>query len=111
MWLEILLGIALIFLYIYRYVTKNFDEFKKRGIPYAEPSFPFGSSNAKEMMMGRESFWRVDILLAESERFKDEKVFEKSSGERSGFQDRRSRRGSTFHEGKKSQLAPMNANF
>ena len=38
MWLEILLGIALIFLYIYRYVTKNFDEFKKRGIPYAEPS-------------------------------------------------------------------------
>ena len=43
--------------------------------------------------------------------FKDEKVFEKSSGERSGFQDRRSRRGSTFHEGNKSQLAPMNANF
>ena len=34
--------------------------------------------------------------------FKDEKVFEKSICVKSGFQDRRSRRGSTFHEGKNS---------
>jgi len=75
MLVEILLLLGLLFAYLYWICTRRFDFFAKQGIPYEKPSFPFGSSNAKEVMMGRESFWRTDVALAESERFKDEKVF------------------------------------
>ena len=37
--------------YFYHCVTKQFDFFKKRGVPYLIPSFPFGSSCAKEWML------------------------------------------------------------
>jgi len=74
MLLEILLLVGLFCLWFYHYCTKQFDEFKKRGVPYAKPSFPFGSSNAKEALMGKVSFFDVDKMLAEGE-FKDEKVF------------------------------------
>ena len=74
MWLEILLGLALVFLYVYWYVTRNFDEFKKKGIPYAEPSFPFGSTNAKATLMGEYNFIDADRLLGEKE-FKDVKIW------------------------------------
>jgi len=74
MWIEIILGLGLLFLYVYRYVTKNFDEFKKRGIPYAEPSFPFGSKNAKSAIMGQRNFFDVDKEEAYNE-FKDEKMW------------------------------------
>ena len=67
MWIEILLFFALLFLYVYRYVTGSFDEFKKIGVPYAQPSFPFGSSNAKKMLMGETNFFDGDKLLAENE--------------------------------------------
>jgi len=74
MLLEILLLLGLLCLWFYHYCTKQFDEFKKRGVPFAKPSFPFGSSNAKEALMGKVSFFKIDSLLAEHE-FKDEKVF------------------------------------
>ena len=74
MWVEILIGAALLCLYIYHYVTKNFGEFKKRGIPYAEPSFPWGSSNAKATLNGEYNFIDADRLLGEKE-FKDEKIW------------------------------------
>ena len=74
MLVEILLGIGIIIAYLYWICTKQFDEFKKRGIPYAPPSFPFGSSNAKEALMGKINFMLADRSLAEGE-FKDEKVF------------------------------------
>jgi len=74
MWIEILLGLGVLFLWLYRYVTKNFDEFKKRGIPYAEPSFPFGSKNAKTVLMGEKNFFEVDRQLGDTD-FKDEKIW------------------------------------
>ena len=67
--------LGLVFAYLYWICTRRFDFFAKQGIPHDKPSFPFGSSNAKETLMGRESFWRTDVALAESERFKGEKVF------------------------------------
>ena len=75
MLVEILLFLALVFAYLYWICTRRFDFFAKQGIPHEKPSFPFGSSNAKEVLMGRESFWRTDVALAESERFREEKVF------------------------------------
>ena len=74
MWLELLLGFGLFLLYIYRWITGSWDEFKKRGIPYAEPSFPWGSSNARTAMMGEINFFDVDKPLARTE-FKDTKIW------------------------------------
>ena len=60
MWIEILLGVGLLVLYIYRYVTKSFDEFKKKGIPYIEGRFAtmifegFGEVLSKEFIIGWE---------------------------------------------------------
>jgi len=45
MLLEILLGILVLFLILYRYVTKNFGKWEALGIPYAKGTFPFGSYN------------------------------------------------------------------
>eukprot|EP00092_Neocalanus_flemingeri_P008738 GFUD01009411.1.p1 GENE.GFUD01009411.1~~GFUD01009411.1.p1 ORF type:complete len:510 (+),score=126.28 GFUD01009411.1:48-1577(+) len=74
MWIEILIFLGLLCLWFYHYCTKQFDEFKKRGMPFAKPSFPFGSSNAKSALMGEVSFFDVDRALAANE-FKDEKIF------------------------------------
>ena len=75
MLVEILLLLGLGLAYLYWICTRNFNFFEKQGIPFEKPSFPFGSSNAKEVLMGRESFWRTDVALAESDKFKNEKVF------------------------------------
>ena len=37
MWVEILLAVAVILVYFYWVCTRQFDEFKKRGIPFAKP--------------------------------------------------------------------------
>ena len=74
MWVEIILFLAGLFLWFYRYVTKQFDEFEKQGIPFAKPSFPFGSRNAKKLLMGEAAFFDVDRELGEGE-FKNEKIF------------------------------------
>ena len=75
MWLELLLGVVLLFAWLYRYVTKQFGEFTKRGMPFAKPSFPFGSSNAKKLFSGQLSFFDLEKDLAESDEFKNEKAF------------------------------------
>ena len=74
MWIEILLFFALLFLFLYRWITGSWDEFKKRGIPYAEPSFPFGSKNAKQTLMGEVSFFETDKMLGRGD-FKDTKIW------------------------------------
>merc|ERR1711936_504608 len=74
MWIEVLLFFALLLLYVYRWVTGSWDEFKKRGVPYAEPSFPWGSKNAKQAMMGEVSFFEADKLLGRGD-FKDTKIW------------------------------------
>ena len=75
MWLEILLGLLLLVVWFYRHVTKQFGEFTKRGMPFAKPSFPFGSSNAAKVMSGKLSFFDLEKDLALMDEFKDEKVF------------------------------------
>ena len=72
--MEILILLVFLCLWFYHYCTKQFGEFAKRGIPFAAPSFPFGSSNAKKVLMGEVSFFQADQMLAENE-FKNEKVF------------------------------------
>ena len=74
MWIEVLLFFALLFLYVYRWVTGDWNEFKKRGIPYAEPSFPFGSKNAKPALMGEVSFLETDKMLGRGD-FRDTKIW------------------------------------
>ena len=74
MWIEVLLFFALLLLYVYRWVTGSWDEFKKRGVPYAEPSFPWGSKNAKQAMMGEVSFFEADKLLGRGD-FRDTKIW------------------------------------
>ncbi|XP_017779347.1 PREDICTED: cytochrome P450 6k1-like [Nicrophorus vespilloides] len=39
----VIIFLALVLFLIYKCITKNFDYWKKRGIPYLEPSFPFGN--------------------------------------------------------------------
>ena len=65
---------ALLFLYVYCWVTGVWNEFKKRGIPYAEPSFPFCSKNAKPALMGEVSFLETDKSLGRGD-FRDTKIW------------------------------------
>ena len=51
MWLEILLLLSSLFLYLYWYVTKHFGYFKARGVAEATPTFPFGSNHMWKLMM------------------------------------------------------------
>jgi len=74
MFLEVFLFLCLLFSLFYWHCTKQFGFFKIRGIPFAEPSFPFGSSNAKQALMGKVAFIDIDKLLVESDQFKNEKV-------------------------------------
>lgn len=75
MWIEILLFFCFLFAWFYHYCTKQYNEFKKQGIPYAKPSFPFGSRNAQKVMSGKMSFFDLERDLAESDEFKNVKIF------------------------------------
>ena len=69
MWLEIFLILVTLFLFLYRYVTKNFGKWKDLGIPYAKGHFPFGSYN---FLSGR----HIDEMSGEDHRkFANEKYF------------------------------------
>jgi cytochrome P450 len=69
----LLLGLLLLF-WAYYEVTKQFDYFKKKGIPFAKPSFPFGSENMKKLILRRITFNKEVSELAENE-FKGVKIF------------------------------------
>ena len=45
MWLEILLVVLSLLLFLYHYVTKSFGKWKDLGIPHSKGYFPFGSYN------------------------------------------------------------------
>jgi len=75
MFLEVFLFFCLLFALFYRHCTKQFNFFKLRGIPYAEPSFPFGSRNAKDGLTGKTNFFAIDKTLVDSDEFKNEKLF------------------------------------
>ena len=69
MWVEILLGIFILFLILYRYVTKQFGKWEALGIPYIKGSFPFGSYN----FLGGDS---IDTMNARfCKQFQNERYF------------------------------------
>jgi len=70
---EAVLVIVALFAYFYHYVTRQFDFFKARGVPFLTPSFPFGSSCAKDMIMGKISYFHMEKQAAKE--FPNEKVF------------------------------------
>ena len=70
MLLEILAVFLVGFLLLYRYVTKNFDKWKKLGVPYKQGSFPSGSF---PFFTKRRNFGdHIEKLCNE---FKDERFF------------------------------------
>ena len=59
MFLEILLVGLAAFLFCYLYMTKDFDHFKKLGVPYKEPSFPFGT--IKDVILKKTHTKEIDL--------------------------------------------------
>jgi len=69
MLIEILLLLVVLFLAFYKFTTRNFNRFKEIGIPFAKPSFPFGSF---DFLKGE----HVDTLSLEHyKQFPNEKYF------------------------------------
>jgi len=69
MLIEIILGVALLFLVLYGYITQHFGRWKKLGVPYAKGTFPIGSLNV---------FGSTHLDISSEklhEEFKDEKYF------------------------------------
>ena len=58
--IEIILFFFAVFLCIYRYVTKDFDHFKKLGIPYKTPSFPFGT--IRDVILKKKHTKEIDLV-------------------------------------------------
>nr|AIL94149.1 cytochrome P450 CYP3025A1 [Tigriopus japonicus] len=63
MWVELLLAFIGLFLSFYLYMTRKFSFFKGKGIPYMEPTFPFGSSNMFKTFTGQSSFVDMGTLI------------------------------------------------
>ncbi|TRY80860.1 hypothetical protein TCAL_07801 [Tigriopus californicus] len=55
MWVELTLTFIGLCLSLYLYMTRKFNFFKDRGIPYIKPSFPFGSTNMLNTFTGKSS--------------------------------------------------------
>ena len=72
--IEILLLLLLLLCWAYYAVTKQFGYFQQKGIPFAQPTFPFGSRNMKKVILQKVPFNRDIAELADNE-FKGVKVF------------------------------------
>lgn len=69
--LEIVLVILTLILLLYRYVTKNFDHWKKKGVPHIQGVFPCGS-HTEILTQGK----HISVLVKEDyEKFKEEDFF------------------------------------
>ena len=53
MWVNVLLFIAAVLAAIYYYLTRNYGWFKDRGVHEHEPTLPFGSTEANQLVMGK----------------------------------------------------------
>jgi len=64
MLLEIVLFFLLLFILAYYFITKDFQSFASNPIAVSTPSFPFGSSSVRKMIMGQITFndLQVDIV-------------------------------------------------
>ena len=68
---EIILFLFAVFLCIYRYVTKDFDHFKKLEIPYKTPSFPFGT--IRDVILKKTHTKEIDLV--DYQKFSSEKFY------------------------------------
>ena len=53
MWIELIILLSALIIFIYRWGTKNFDFFEKRNLPADKPVFLLGSG--KDIVFGRKS--------------------------------------------------------
>ena len=53
MWIELIILLSALIIFIYRWGTKNVDFFEKRNLPADKPVFLLGSG--KDIMLGRKS--------------------------------------------------------
>jgi len=58
--IELCLCLLAVLMYVYYEITKQFGFFKDRGIPYAKPSFPFGSPAYWKLLLGKISFTEAE---------------------------------------------------
>ncbi|XP_054285819.1 cytochrome P450 6a8-like [Macrosteles quadrilineatus] len=54
---EVILGLLLLFITFYLSVVKNYTYWETKGVPFIEPSFPFG--NTKDLLMGRKQLGEI----------------------------------------------------
>ena len=73
MWIELLLVVLALFLWLYWYVTKDFGYFKKHGIPEEPGSFPFGSEAAWGIWTEGKCLFKV--LDKSNIKYHDEKMY------------------------------------
>ncbi|XP_046666333.1 cytochrome P450 6a2-like [Homalodisca vitripennis] len=66
--LSILLSMLL---FLYWYLTYDYKYWKARGVPYIEPSFPFG--NLGDVILGRKSL--IDLVVEQYKQFEGERFF------------------------------------
>ena len=70
MWIEILLFVAIIFLLLYRFNTKNYGRWEKEGIPTIPGRFPYGS----HLEMMTQSKHLNDLIEEDYSKFKSSPV-------------------------------------
>lgn len=66
-----LLGLILLLIILYVYLTSTFSYWKRKGIYYIKPSFPFG--NLGDVMMGRKSL--TDLTIEQYRQFEGKPFF------------------------------------
>ena len=68
MLVEFVIFVVFILLFWYYNVTKRWRMFHSRGLPYAEPYFPFGSVHNWKLLFGRVSAseqWQVRLFYTD----------------------------------------------
>ena len=73
MWIEVCLAVLLLIIYIYHYVTKQFNTFRDQGVPYLKATFPFGSRNSWKCLTGKKAMSKIDAAAVEE--CPNEKIF------------------------------------
>ena len=68
MLIEIVLVFLTLFLFLYRYVTKNLDYWEKKGVPHVKGSFPSGSH--KELLTQSKHYF--ELIKEDYEKFPNE---------------------------------------
>ncbi|XP_054260232.1 cytochrome P450 6B5-like [Macrosteles quadrilineatus] len=69
--LLVLIIVSCLITFLYVYISYNYDYWKKKKVPFIQPSFPFG--NFGDVIMGRKSF--IDLSIEQYRQFPNERYF------------------------------------